>query len=107
MNINSCATLFILFLNRTTKQRVSSLFNIFVQMLPTSDYSDWLNWDAHMTLYLFGEVSLEFGYTLTPVGGRLLTDEFDVQEGTLPRTVQVARCLTTDNARGDVRHVVL
>lgn len=40
--------------------------------------------------HLVWEVSLELGDTLQPVRTCLLRDEFNIEERTLPRTIQVA-----------------
>ena len=57
--------------------------------------------------YLLREVSLEFRDSVAPVGGWLLTDELDVEEGALARPVYVTGSLAPHDARGDIRHCVL
>ena len=52
--------------------------------------------------HLIWKVPLELGDAPEPVGGRLLTEQLNVEEGALPRAKQVPRSAPTDDAR---RHV--
>ena len=54
-----------------------------------------------------GEVPLELGDNLAPVGGRLLADELDVEEGALVGAVVVARGRPAHDAGRDVGDDVL
>lgn len=53
------------------------------------------------------EVGLELRDALTPVRGRLLADELDVEEGALPGAEGGARGGPPDDSGRDVRHDVL
>ena len=46
--------------------------------------------DRQIQKNLAREVGLEFSDTATPVGGRLLADQFDVEERSLPGSVEMA-----------------
>ena len=54
-----------------------------------------------------GEVPLELVHSLTPVGGCLLTDELDVEEGSLPWAIRVAGGGPSNDAGGHVSDDVL
>ena len=63
--------------------------------------------DSQIQKNLAREVGLEFSDTSTPVGGRLLADQFDVEERSLSWSVEMAGRRATDDAWRHVRHQVL
>ena len=64
----------------------------------TSKYTIFRNMPTNTEPHLIREIPLELGDAAEPVGGRLLADELDVEEGALPRAKHVARGGATDDA---------
>ena len=62
---------------------------------------------SHGCADLAREVGLQFGDAATPVGSRLLADEFDVEERSLSGTIQVTGCSSTHDTRRHIRYQVL
>jgi len=63
--------------------------------------------NKHRERDLVREVGLEFGDAAAPVGGRLLADQFDVEERSLSGSVEMTRRRSTHDTWRYVRHQVL